>query len=349
MGATVMAERRSAGEDVMTESMPSFTTESEFNQYSFNLSKQLKSIKLNTLRSAMAKAAGFSHLDAFIAHLNAQGASEDPDLHVQMDKRIFVRKQNGMLSFRCPANVNMDDPNVETVAWRALESQRMTGNADFLDDLKIITVDGKTYLHGNVRDHKLDKLDLDLWKKALGHFLGQHKELCPGYWASKNLEDILLATLADPNQMLNAWLRERLQSHMWGVPVSLEGMNKKSKAGEGFPYGNHLKNMVVMNFCPVKYQMEWDDIISDPAYRGTTDEEKKDALATSLLNRKMVNMIATAFNVVIAIDGRETVKAMDGKEFASAARRNKLAIKDHLPVTFFADRVFQVHELERMV
>lgn len=333
----------------MTAPMPSFNTEAEFNQYSFNLSKQLKSIKLNALRSAMAKAAGFSHVDAFIAHLNTQGESGSDAISVALDKRVFVRKQNGSLSFRCPTNANLDDPHIETVPWRALESQRMTGNADLLEDIKIITVDGKAYLHGNVPNHKLYKLDSALLKAALGHFLGQYREQCPGHWVLQHLQEVLLAALTDPNQMLNTWLRERMLSHTWGVPVSEEGLQSKSEVGEGFEFSDEMKSLVVLAHCPVKYQMEWDEIIGDPKYRGMTDEQKKDAMATRLLNRRMARLIPTAFNVMIAVDGRETVKTMNGREFASAARRNKQAIKDHLPVTFFSERVLESHELERML
>jgi Fe-S cluster biogenesis protein NfuA len=54
----------------MTAQQPVFTSQEAFNQYTFNLSNQLKSIKLNALRSAMAQAAGFTHLDAYLKHLD---------------------------------------------------------------------------------------------------------------------------------------------------------------------------------------------------------------------------------------------------------------------------------------
>ena len=344
-----MAERHSAGDDVMTTPMPSFTSEAEFNQYTFNLSKQLKSIKLNALRSAMAKAAGFSHVDALIAHLNAQSESDTPAISVALDKRVFVRNEGPVLSFRCPTNANLDDPNIDTVPWRALESLRMTGNADLLDDVKIITVDGKAYLHGNVRDHKLKDLQTELLKLALDHFLGQYKEQCPGYWVLQELQGILLAVLEDPNQLINTWLRERMLSHTWGVPVDYRDVEKQSMASEGFVFSQKLKELAIMEYSPVKYQMEWEAIIGDPDYRGTTDEVKKDALATSLLNRHLAIMISTAFNVLIAAEGRERIKAMSGRQLANAVRRNKQGIEDYTQVTFFAQRVVQVHELERLL
>lgn len=99
---------------------PRFKTEAEYDHYSFKLSQQLKSIKLNALRTAMARADGFERQEAYRAFIRKyEQANKDAEnqfllpVECVSDMAVFMDK-DGL------ANTD-NDPRFDSIRKQLIE------------------------------------------------------------------------------------------------------------------------------------------------------------------------------------------------------------------------------------